>query len=530
MNPSPHSICDVVLQDSVLSSWLELNDTELTDKFTEAFGNVTDPQNIRKQIESQLTIKDLTDYLLTCQTVYFIFRFVPPIILLIGTIGNILSFVVLCRRSKFYTSTYIHLTALALVDEGVLCFGLLIRWTDRLTGKHLTDTHWILCKLVNFIGVTTSCTSVWIIVTVTIERALVIMLPLSSNPHNRLKRSKIVLCCLALVMCLFTCHFFATVDLVTTYPDGTAGNMFSNETETDQTNDTNFDTLANSSILTKRNVSNGAIVSCDFCATYIQNGFKRAWTWIDATLYSYLPFLIITVLNVVILVNLRGATKRRASLVGTWHVNTSKLKVRDQRSSLASSYWKNLFNSQRSKSRTCIFCPQSIPLAQIQYGSDTESSQRSENPNHPSPKQRISSSSQLLQRIPSGRSVNFKFVNVNGMEVRTVSVTRRARTTPPGEMRQLTILLLLLSGTFLLTTAPVVVVKLIIEWAEFSDIKNITRVELFDCIAEMLMYVNHAANFYLYFAVGTRFRRELHKMLTCSSSRQQKHRRRNALS
>ena len=50
--------------------------------------------------------------------------YVPPVLLIIGTIGNVLSFCVLMRRAMRRTSTYNYLAILALTDTLVLFVGL----------------------------------------------------------------------------------------------------------------------------------------------------------------------------------------------------------------------------------------------------------------------------------------------------------------------------------------------------------------------------------------------------------------------
>ncbi|CAL8068249.1 unnamed protein product [Calicophoron daubneyi] len=527
MSQSPDTICSMILQDNTLYALLNLNDSLLKQKFQNELNNSDDIHLIRDRIESQLAVKNPADYLLICQAMFLIYRFVPPIIFLIGTVGNVLAFTVLCRRSRFYPSTYVYLATLALTDEMVLCFGLLIRWTDRLTGKHLTDAHWILCKSVNFVGVTTSCMSVWIIVTVTVERALVVILPLRSSSHIRLKRSKIVIFCLTLILCLFASHFFVTVDLEPPDHEGVdpAGTLMYENPVMLQSRK-NIAAPPEVNMKPKKLAASGTVLSCDFCSTYIMNGFKRAWTWIDATLYSYVPFVIITVFNIIILINIHEADKERASLIGSNRTGLSTKLARPlRRQTPIRDIWRRLFcrkkhrQGQPTIQKRCLSCAQSFPVEQFPSALPIPSVSRS-----PCTAQMHSQTSghDIQQShkwldVPNERPVNFKFVdrNLNGVELKTSSVSTHSKKVSSNEMRQITPLLLLISGTFLITTAPVVVAKLIIGWANLSDIRTITQIELFDCIAEMLMYMNHAANFYLYMAVGTRFRREIRRMCSC---------------
>ncbi|KAF5406442.1 G-protein coupled receptor [Paragonimus heterotremus] len=460
----------------------------------------------------------------------YIILFIAPVILLVGTVGNFLSFILLCRRSKFNPATYFYLAVLALVDQGVLFIGLLRKWTDTLSGSRLEDRHWLLCKSLNFTGITTSYLSVWIIVVVTVERAMVIILPFQVSHSQRTRRARIVLSSMIVLFSLISSHFFFTLDVVSESIQP-AVNISDVLVVTEKINN-NQTTFSNVSIPLE------TMPTCDFERQFIDNHFKKVWMWIDAALYSYIPFLLITIFNLIILISLRGASKKRASLLGSWNFygihnsrpntnSTFKLSNRKWRS--PTKFW-----SQRARDRpaqkVCSFCAQSFPIDQF-HSKPEESNPRpgSSGSSHTHDQQQQPQQQQhqtqnsprvnILQSIgqlrPSNTPVNIRFQSyrLNGIEVNTMNVVQEYRQCVTSEMRQLTILLLLISGTFLITTAPVVVVKMLITWTEFTEA---TVSVVLDSIAEMLMYTNHAANFYLYIAVGTRFRGDLRKMFCCT--------------
>ncbi|KAF8571226.1 hypothetical protein P879_03046 [Paragonimus westermani] len=79
-------------------------------------------------------------------------------------------------------------------------------------------------------------------------------------------------------------------------------------------------------------------------------------------------------------------------------------------------------------------------------------------------------------------------------------------------IRQLTIMLLVVSFAFLVTTVSIVVVKLLnqlLDLEHHGEIRSRSAFQLADTVAELLMYVNHAMNFYLFCATGKRFRSRL---------------------
>ncbi|VDP95297.1 unnamed protein product, partial [Echinostoma caproni] len=184
---SPRSVCDLIYSEPIATLLHTFNHSQLS-----APANYTDSESLNdlETLSSRFDILDPVSPQI-CQVIHVIIYYVPPVLFIMGTFGNVLSFLVLSRRSVLYPSSYIYLAVLALVDECVLLVGLFRQWTDRLAGRRLEDRHWVLCKVLNFTGVTASCLSVWIIVAVTVERALVIILPLHSTQAKRMKRSKI---------------------------------------------------------------------------------------------------------------------------------------------------------------------------------------------------------------------------------------------------------------------------------------------------------------------------------------------------
>lgn len=71
---------------------------------------------------------------------------------------------------------------------------------------------------------------------------------------------------------------------------------------------------------------------------------------------------------------------------------------------------------------------------------------------------------------------------------------------------------LTISFTFLVTTLPLTVVSIAAAFVSRTagpDALTASRFELARTIAELLMYANHAINFYLYCATGQKFRRQL---------------------
>ena len=73
--------------------------------------------------------------------------YVPPVLIVMGTVGNLMSFVVLRCRAMVKVSSYHYLASLAVADSLVLYIGLLRLWLGELTGMDFHDSSNWVCKL-----------------------------------------------------------------------------------------------------------------------------------------------------------------------------------------------------------------------------------------------------------------------------------------------------------------------------------------------------------------------------------------------
>ncbi|XP_014784041.2 thyrotropin-releasing hormone receptor [Octopus bimaculoides] len=217
--------------------------------------------------------KDLSDFLKDTKTLYFfpeyrlhkiLLLYVSPLLLVLGTFGNIFSVFVMRQRSIIRMTAYVYLINLAIADSVVLYIGLLRLWISELTGMDIRNqTSW-LCKLVVFCGYVSSDFSVWLIIAVTIERYIVVCHPRKVNNFCTVQRAKWVVCGLLLLFVAINIHFFWTISL------------------------------------NERNVDNKISYYCssrkdfDYLVTVL-------WPWVDAFLYCFVPFGTILSLNTLII-------------------------------------------------------------------------------------------------------------------------------------------------------------------------------------------------------------------------------------
>lgn len=208
--------------------------------------------------------------------------YIPPIFFVIGVVGNILSFIILTRRSMRRVSTYRYLAVLSLTDTLVLMVGLLRLWLGELLGADPRDTAQWTCKLINVIGYTVSNYSVWLIVAVTVERYVAVCYPLLVPSICQPTRSMRVIMAVFSVQLLIHIHFLWTTELHSAFSP--AKSMVTTHCEAAE----NYQTLIN-----------------------------IIWPWVDTAIYSFLPFIIILIFNTMIIRKVFVSTRDRHSMCQT---------------------------------------------------------------------------------------------------------------------------------------------------------------------------------------------------------------------
>ena len=119
-------------------------------------------------------------------------RTVVPVIVLMGTVGNTLSFCVLLRRRMRSTPMYFYLTLLAVADTFVLYVSAFKVWIRALTQFEVLHVSNVGCKLFMFILLCSFYMSAWLVVLVTLDRFLVIWFPFRGYLLMRIRRARFV--------------------------------------------------------------------------------------------------------------------------------------------------------------------------------------------------------------------------------------------------------------------------------------------------------------------------------------------------
>ena len=180
-------------------------DTQL-DMITTEFNstlNESSPSTKTKPRKRPPGISSYFEYKLSL-TMYGVY---PIIFVTIGTVGNVLSIIVLSRKSMRTSSSCVFMFALAILDTLALwsiMFGMLQRVYVR-----TLPSLWFCRMLFFFQNVATTMAS-WILICMTVERFIAIYFPLHAGKMCTVKRARMTICVLLVFIMLMAMHDFWT--------------------------------------------------------------------------------------------------------------------------------------------------------------------------------------------------------------------------------------------------------------------------------------------------------------------------------
>jgi hypothetical protein len=194
-----------------------------------------------------------------------------PCMVLTGVICNTLIFVIMRRRRMSHLSTCYYMGILAIADTSVLLLGLSVMWLYLLNRKWsllLQSTYG--CKFLSLLFYTVSDTSVWIVCMMSADRCIAVTRPLHASSICTVRRARICVCIVVLSILLINIHFLFTHYL---------------SAEND-------------------------------CTTHEHYEFflRRIWPWIDAAVYSVVPFILLLTINLIIVHSLFQARRSTSKL------------------------------------------------------------------------------------------------------------------------------------------------------------------------------------------------------------------------
>ena len=220
------------------------------------YQNVYDPE-VCKICQSQKQAEEPTE-----KTLYYrgiterIWRNCPPVLFFIGTIGNVLSGVVMMRRSLRTSITSFFLVTLAVVDTFMLWNGLIRQYLRYAHSIFVRSHSLAACRLHIFLTYWGGQFAAWILVCMTMERFFAIFSPHKSKQYVSKLSCGIVVSVIGVLLAGLNAHFFKTHLLVLYY-----GKYY-----------------------------------CITDAQYYEF-MQKIWTWIDFAFFSFIPFGILVIAN-----------------------------------------------------------------------------------------------------------------------------------------------------------------------------------------------------------------------------------------
>lgn len=208
----------------------------------------------------------------------YTWQIVSPILIILGTIGNALSIIILLRpRFRKWSST-VYLVGLSVADLAVLYIGLLRQWVKYSFGKDIRSVSTVLCKTHWWLLYTTTDVSVWILTAITVERLLGTACPYKSKVMCTPTRAKVVIAVISICALTINSHLI--------YGVGHDYNAVGNGTDD---------------------------LYCVPLTDSYKHFFYKIWTWVDLCKFSLVPFLVLSTGNICILVRLVSINRKLKS-------------------------------------------------------------------------------------------------------------------------------------------------------------------------------------------------------------------------
>ncbi|KAL8576662.1 hypothetical protein ACOMHN_025137 [Nucella lapillus] len=376
-------------------------------------------------------------------------RIYIPVVVVLGVMGNVLSFLTLVFSPLRNTSTCVYMAAIAVLDTVILVLDLcvLLRGYMGHTRFYLSN-DWA-CGFHNFLFYFAIHFDVLLLLAMTVDRFIVVKFPLKAP---RMCTSKSAVKATAIIGVF---SFLLNIQIFFTRRLGESGNP--------------DDPL-----------------KCWYPDPNVDYFMKKFYTWIDASIYSFVPCFSLLILNVLIIRQLRTSRKFSRQFTET--------RTRKNASGMKASSEENV-NSEVETSVSDVNCSED-------FGTNSTTKL---------PDKVFSNISSAADRRNGVFTISKKERGKSG----TASVKRKMAANT-----NITVMFLLVSFTFLLLTSPVVIVLLVKRYYWLpSTAAERAQARLTHAVVDNFMYTNHAVNFLLYCVSGARFRQELNRLLAAMCCR-----------
>ena len=249
---------------------------------------------------------------------YIIRVYAIPVIILVGSCLNLFSFFVMKRIGS---TTSFFMSILGLVDTCVLLTGGVNIWLQAFYQWTLLMSSNLACKALTFLIYTLLDFSVGIIVIMTLQKVLAVSSPIKSRKFKLSKTKCYYIVALTFLFYSFiNMHFIFTHSLVDFKQSLNESFIkFKEENKNETFDDIEFEEL----------YSNISSSSYQYMCTYTQwsSFYENYWPFIDASIYSFLPFLFLAIFNSLIIYSLTKAKMNRNELTPHQSIENQKISV-----------------------------------------------------------------------------------------------------------------------------------------------------------------------------------------------------------
>lgn len=399
------------------------------------------------------------------------------VIFTFGLFGNVLTVFVLRTKRFQQTSTGIYLTVLAIIDLFYLICSLLILIINFIWifPNKLKDLSSVACVLISYFQYTLTYISVWLLVSVSVDRAVWVSLPFRAKYICTIRNAWIVIISIIIFFCFINFHFFWTMNYTHT-------GIFNKSTII---KDNNLNSLNNYSYF-----------QC-LPSYFTINIFP----YIDLILACILPSVVMLISNFLIGYYLKRMDQKHGKIAKNSKVSKSKNTSKNHKS------WKNLKNDE----------------FQLKEFEPIETNQQYLNDNS---YELVDEKSQLNYLCPANpdqiemkqsilKNSNFDKQSVSNFQKFLLQKSLNKHNSFPNRFTSLTTMLLAINIFFLVTTCPLLIYDVLFfafelkEWISQNETKRGPIVFAIERIVYTLWYTNFAVHFLLYCLSGPQFRAQV---------------------
>ena len=146
-----------------------------------------------------------------------LWRTVPPVLLVFGTFGNVMTIVVMrgMRTGLSNPSMSQYFIALAVSDTFILFNDLLRQWLKYAFAIDIEPLHAATCKILRFASHTSAMTSAWFLIAMTYQRVISVLLPHRVGVICTARRGKLVIAGVVIFCSLMNAQFLYTFSRTT---------------------------------------------------------------------------------------------------------------------------------------------------------------------------------------------------------------------------------------------------------------------------------------------------------------------------